>query len=281
MNLFQSTSAITKAIIVAGMLGACQTENAVVSPVTEQAERANFQNAKISADSKLISDGSRKLSYSGPRNLLTKETLESYNYFIDYAYTEQTIQSTKYEMSTKKKVATNTYTLNSNGLCIESSVGNNFSGTTVFKYNENQQLILAYNKFEPNDRQEFKYSAEPEGKARLLSVSFYNKENYKIKELTYSYAGATPDLYPLNPDYLASGTGKYLPIFGKFSPYLVKMVTETKHTYHPHKEFTTGETYEYTLYADGRVKSAKATDVKTGNSHFLPERKYASAMSEN
>lgn len=280
MKILQNLPTLTKAIIIAGMLGACQNEkDAVLSPNVEKASSNSFDNAKTAADSKLISEGSRKLSYSGPRSLLAKETLETHNYYIDYIYSAQSIQSNKYEMSTNKKVNTNTYTLDANGLCKESSVGNNFSGTTLFKYNENQQLIIASNKFEPNERQEFKYSAEPAGKATLLSVSFYDEQNYKTKELTYSYAGTIPDLYPLNPDFLASGTGKYLPIFGKFSPYLIKMVTETQHTYHPHKEITSGEIYDYTFYADGRVKTIKATNLKTGNSHFLPERKYASAMS--
>ncbi|MCF2491205.1 hypothetical protein [Dyadobacter sp. CY347] len=282
MKLLQNVPTVAKAIIIAGMLGACQNEkDAIVSPGAEQAQNADDKNAKILADSKLISEGSRKLSYSGPRSLLAKEMLESHNYYIDYIYSAQSIQSNKYEISTNKKVTTITYTLDANGLCKESSVGNNFSGTTLFKYNENQQLVMAFNKFEPNERQEFKYSAEPAGQARLLSVSFYDKQNYKTKELTYSYAGTIPDLYPLNPDFLASGTGKYLPIFGKFSPYLIKMVTETQHTYHPHKEITSGEIYDYTFHPEGRVKTIKVTNLKTGNFHFLPERKYASAMSAN
>ncbi|SKB61215.1 hypothetical protein [Dyadobacter psychrophilus] len=281
MKLFNKALTITKVFITAGLIASCQSEkDAVVSPVVEQAEKVD-ENAKISADSKLISDFSRKLSYSGPRNLLAKETLESYNYYIDYVYTAQGIKATKYEISSQKAVSTSTYILNASGLCIESSVGNSFSGTTQYKYNDNQQLILAFNKFEPNERQEFKYSSEPNGQARLLSVSFYDKQNYKTRELIYSYVGNMPDLYPLNPDFLASGTGKYLPIFGKFSPYLIKMVSETEHTYHPHKEYTSAELYNYKFYADGRVKSIEASDVKTGNTYMISNRTYASAMVAN
>ncbi|MCF2503442.1 hypothetical protein L0663_08655 [Dyadobacter sp. CY107] len=182
MKLFRNAPTITKALVIVGLLGACQNEkDAVLSPIAEQATAASNQNAKIAANSKLISDGSRKLLYSGPRNLVTKETLESYNYYIEYAYSDQYIKSTRYEFSTNKKIADNTYTLNANGLCIESSVGNNFNGTTKYEYNENQQLIKAFNKFEPNERQEFEYSLEPNGQARLLSVAFYNKAGDKLR----------------------------------------------------------------------------------------------------
>jgi hypothetical protein len=282
MKLIQNAPNIAKALILTGMLGACQNEKvAVVNPLAEQNQRHDFQNFKISAESKLIKDASRVLAYSGPRNLLTKETLESYNYYIEYAYNGQSISGTRYQISTKNQVEKNVYTLNANGLCIESIVGNNFKVTTVYEYNENQQLIKAYNKSEPNERLEFDYSDETNGQAMLLSVTFYDKANLKIKELSYSYAGLTPDIYPVNPEYLAAGTTKYLPIFGRFSPYLVKMVTEKEFTYHPFKEYASARLYAYTQYADGKVKSIKATDVKSGNTYSSTERQYSSAMASN
>lgn len=48
MKLLRSVHTITKAIIVAGLLGACQNEkDAVVSPIAEQVNQSNNQKANF------------------------------------------------------------------------------------------------------------------------------------------------------------------------------------------------------------------------------------------
>ncbi|MCF2491726.1 hypothetical protein [Dyadobacter chenhuakuii] len=281
MKILQNLPTLTKAIIIAGMLGACQNEkDAVVTPAAEDAQNAGYKNAKISADSKLIKDGKVKLEYSGPRNLLTKETHEEGNYFIEYIYSSQAIKATCYDLTTKMQIKTATFILNSSGLCAETifGVGYNSVGTLIHEYNDHGQLIKSYNKMAPSERQEFKYINSSDGKTKwLTAVEFYDKNNYKTSEIIYTYMGAKHDFYPINHASTAYGTGKYLSIFGTPITHLPTAMTEKQHKYKPYKCVTTPNELSYDFYVNGRVKLI----TKNGDTYSAQERIYSTTMASN
>lgn len=230
MKLLHNAPAITKALILAGFMSACQNEkDAIVSPATSH-EQASDANAKT-VTKLLIKDGGTKLTYSGVRNLLTKE-LNDADWLRQYTYADNKIS---YSLAKNNSIINNyaTYLLNAKGQCVQSSITQYSAQTTIYVYNEMNQLSLAYNKTYPKQRQVFAYEPDLDGQGvSLRSVTFFDKDDVKLKEIEFEYMDgsngvwSTIDLYPVNPEPLAEATSKYLPIFGKFSRYLVKQKIE-------------------------------------------------------
>ncbi|MCF2503441.1 hypothetical protein L0663_08650 [Dyadobacter sp. CY107] len=282
MKLLHNAPAITKALILAGFVSACQNEkDAIVSPATSH-EQASDANAKTVVTKLLVKDGDANLSYSGVRNVFTKEVVNS-KYSKEYAYSGNKIIGTYTNLANYNKINSyDTYTLNAKGLCVESAIMPTLEFTTVYVYNEMNQLLLAYNKNKPNQRQEYQYEMDPDGQgSSLYSVTFYDKNDVLLKELHFKYVDGTDggyssfDWFPVNPEHLAQATNKYLPIFGKFSRFLLKQTIEK--TYYIPNGVPAEKVYNYTyaLNNDGSsaIKSITTKD-SWGKTISLIERKY-------
>jgi hypothetical protein len=285
MKLLHTAPAITKAIVLAAMMSACQNEkDAIVSPAGSL-EQVTDANAKT-ITKLLVKDGDASLSYSGARNLFKKEFLDK-KYSREYLYGDNKIIGTYTNLANYNKIQSyDVYTLNSKGLCEESAIQPTLQNTTVYVYNEMNQLTLAYNKTHNKQRQEYQYEIDPDGQGTsLYSVTFYDKNDVVLKEIFFKYMDGSnggysvQDWYPVNPDHLAQSANKYLPIFGKFSRYLLKQKIE-KTYYVPNgvpgeKEFN----YSYTFSADGS-SAIKSITTKDGWGKVLSnvERTYLTPM---
>ncbi|MCE7069408.1 hypothetical protein LZG74_03795 [Dyadobacter sp. CY327] len=153
MKLLQNLSAITKAIVVAGMLGACQNEKeANVSPVTKQANELNNEKANFALFYKrLLVDGATNLSYSGLNKLISYESVTGSGVHTDYDYNNisiiyaRTRKSSNYEL-----IETSAYKLNSDGKCAESHhVKNGSTEIYTYKYNPEGRLEKVYKESNP------------------------------------------------------------------------------------------------------------------------------------
>ena len=282
MKLLHNAPAVTKAMIIAAMMSACQNEkDAVVSPVSAH-EQAADANAKTVVSRLLINDGGVSLGYSGVRNAFSKETV-SQKYSREYQYFNNKIIGSYTNLKQYNKIdAYDTYTLNAKGLCVESAIKPTLEFTTIYVYNEMNQLILAYNKAKPNQRQEYQYEVDPDGQgASLYSVSSYDKNGVLLKETFFKYIDGTDggyasiDWYPVNPDVLAQSTNKYLPIFGKFSRYLVKQTIDK--IYYVPNGVPAEKVYNhsYTQYSEFAGVKTITTKDQWGKTLSTVERKYS------
>lgn len=233
MKLLQNVPAITKAIIVAGMLGACQNEkDAIVSPVVEQSNEAN-QKANVAYFYKrLVSDGSTTLKYSGPYKQISYESYLGTNEHINYDYANaNVIYARKYNSTNGTIIETSAYKLNSEGKCIESHhVKNGTTQVYIYKYTPEGRLERFYRESNPNDRQEFSYINNGSGNFNLNTIKYYDSKGQLFKQAQYFYYKNEEDASKLNPASIAIGRGKYLPIFGNFNFDAVKQINETNYT---------------------------------------------------
>ena len=282
MKLLHNVPAVTKAIILAAMMSACQNEKDGVVAPANSLEQPTDANAKT-ITKLLIKDGGTKLTYSGIRNLLTKE-LNDAEWLREYSYVDNKIVCALSKGSAKINNYA-TYTLNAKGLCEQSAITQYSSQTVIYKYNEMNRLSLAYNKATPNLRQEYKYELDADGQGESLrSITFYDKYDVKLKVIEFKYmdgtngSWSTNDLYPVNPDHLAEATSKYLPMFGKFSRYLVKQKLEKVYYVPNGVPAETEFNYSYNSDAGAAgVKTIKTTDY-FGKLLSTVERQYLMPM---
>lgn len=268
MKLLRNVGTTTRAILLAGLLGACQTENE--NTLTPQAPATESdRNARTStATGALTKDGNIDLTYNSQnQTLLSKEF--SPNFYYDFTYAPQLITATRLQYGTPSTEYK--YTLDGSGRCIQSVTDK----TYIYEYNASGQLTKFYNKYQPNERREFTYTTDADGWKKSLSiVKFYDEQGAKTKQLAFSY-GATGilDKHPLNPDVLPAGVSKYLPIFGNFNTYLVKTLIEDK--YLPNGQKASSSTYLYSYTLD-YVGKAKKITVKKIDGTFVSstDRKY-------
>lgn len=276
MKRFKNALTITKVIIAAGLLGACQNEkDAAVSPIAENAEQPNNQKANFALYFKrLIGDGKVTMEYSGPQKLISKEYNTSKNEYTLYSYLDANqITGVKYNSLNQTTIETSVYVTNSVGKCTESHhavKGVPVNEVYVYKYNSDGLLEKTYNKNNSNERQDFTYTPKTNGKFNLHTIRYYNGNNVKYKELTYIYYNDKEEAAKVNPACLAKGRGKYLPIFGSFSVNLIKQIVETTFTYQPTNSLTVPHEFSYTW--NGQTEIVKE---KVGATVLLTERKYA------
>lgn len=266
MKLFRNVTPATKAILLAGLLGACQTENE--NALTPQAPATvSDQNARTAvAAGTLIKDGNIDLTYNS-QSLLSKEFCP--NFYYQFTYAPQLITATRFQYGTPSTEYK--YTLDISGRCVQSVTDK----TYIYEYNVSGQLTKCYNKYKPNERREFTYIADADGWKKSLSiVKFYDEWGAKTKQLAFSY-GATgiPDKCPLNPDVLPAGVSKYLPIFGNFNTNLVKTLIEDKYLPSGQKASSCTYLYSYTLDYAGKAKNITVKKID-GTPVSSTERKY-------
>ncbi|WP_026630517.1 hypothetical protein [Dyadobacter alkalitolerans] len=256
MKLLQNVPTITKAIIVVGMLGACQNEkDAIVSPVAEQAEQTNNLKTNVSYYfRRLVGDDKIALTYGGPQKMLQTQVDQQSSEFTIYSlnYSKDKLLASHFTGANenKTKIGVSEFILNSEGKCIESHhTVSSSPNETVYKYEYNTDGLLekAYNKNSPSERQEFTYSLKTTGKFNLSKIKFYNANNVETKQLAYSYYSVEEDIAKINPECLANGRGKYIPIFGYFKVNQIKQIVETTFVGNPVKEYKAVRSIKYTL----------------------------------
>jgi hypothetical protein len=269
MKLLHTAPAITKAIVLAAMMSACQNEkDAIVSPAGSL-EQVTDANAKT-AVKYLIKDGGTKLTYSGVRNLLVKE-LDASGILKEYTY-----NGNKITCDLKKNgvmIIKNfiTYTLNSKGQCVESvhtATDKVIAGTYIYVYNEFNQLTLVYHKTLPKLRQVFEYEQDADNSLQgksLSKVTFYDQYDKKEKEIIFQHANGYTnennqkdfgmETNPLNPVGLAEANSKYLQIFGTFSRYALRQTV--------HKAFVGEIIYPYPVFNYSMTAKALGGEITT------------------
>ena len=259
MKLLHNAPAITKAIVLAAIMSACQNEkDAIVSPATS-VEQETDANAKT-AVKYLIKDGGTKLTYFGIRNQLVKE-LDGAGWLKEYTYSGNKIicDLKKNGVTINKNFIT--YTLNAKGQCIESvhtATDKVIGGSYIHVYNELNQLTLVYHKSLPKLRQVFEYEQDADNSLQgksLSKITFYDQYDKKEKEIIFKHANGkfvtqnnsngnvyetTLEDNPLNPVGFAEANSKYLPIFGKFSRFVLRQTV--------HKAFVGNIIYPYPVF---------------------------------
>ncbi|MCE7067971.1 hypothetical protein [Dyadobacter sp. CY326] len=274
MKLLHNAPAITKAIVLAAMMSACQNEkDAIVSP-DHSLEQVTDSNAKT-AVKYLIKDGGTKLTYSGVRNQLVKE-LDGFGYLKEYTYSgNQIICDLKKNGVTINKNFI-TYTLNAKGQCVQSvhtATDKVIAGTYIYVYNELNQLTLVYHKTLPKLRQVLEYEQDGDNSLQgksLSKITFYDQYDEKEKEIIFKHANgkfvvqsnANGNVYetalesnPLNPVGIAEANSKYLPIFGKFSRYVLRQTI--------HKNFTGQIIYPYPVFNYSLTAKTLGEEIST------------------
>lgn len=233
MKLLQNVPAVAKALLVAGMLASCQNDKDVVlSPITEQARDADYQNAKLSPSfkvNKLLSDNNTVLQYTGPYRKVFRQIDEDKKEYTEFNYMyDNQISSIKYNYITKAVLENSVYVLNQEGKCTASHHKKNGASVNevyIYEYNADGRVKKTYKESNPKEYQEFVYGSV-NGKINLQSIKYYNGST-KYKEQTFVYYYMQEDKAKINPTCIAFGRGKYLPIFGDFSEHLVKDIKET------------------------------------------------------
>ncbi|SKB61202.1 hypothetical protein [Dyadobacter psychrophilus] len=289
MKLLQSAHAITKAMILAGLMSACQNEkDAIVAP-TSSLEQATDANAKI-AVKYLIKDGGTKLTYSGIRNFLVKE-LDGAGYLKEYTYdgNKITCDLKKNGITINKNFIT--YTLNAKGQCVQSvhtATDKVIAGTYVYVYNEFNQLSLVYHKTLPKLRQVFEYEQDADNSLQgksLSKITFYDQYDVKEKEIIFKHANGkfvtqyhpNGNIYetanednPLNPTGLAEANSKYLPIFGRFSRFALRQTV--------HKGFTGQVIYPYPIFNYSLTAKTLGEEISTYD--FITKNDFGQVLSK-
>lgn len=289
MKLLHNAPAITKMIVLAAMMSACQNEkDAVISPATS-VEQEKDANAKT-AITYLIKDGGTKLTYSGIRNQLVKE-LDGAGWLKEYTYS-----GNKIICALKKNGVTINknfiiYTLNAKGQCVESvhaATEKVIGGTYIYVYNEVNQLTLVYHKSLPKLRQVFEYEQDADNSLQgksLSKITFYDQYDKKEKEIIFKHANgkfvvqsnSSGNVYetsleanPLNPVGLAEANSAYLPIFGKFSRYVLKQTV--------HKGFVGQIIYPYPVF--NYYLSAKSLGGEITTYDFITKDDFGKILSK-
>lgn len=272
MKLLRNVGTTTKAILLAGLLGACQTENdSTLAP--QASANVSDKNAKTAAAPLLIKDGNMVLEYTTQgRVQLWKEINPGTNKYRAYAYTATTVTGYESYIGGNSTSFPSYYYLDVNGRCEESSA----SGKTCkYEYDAQGRLTKCYMKNLPNERIEFGYNAS----GNLSTINYFDKYDNNTRELSFSYGNPTiEDKTPLNPEALwqFSGVSKYLPLFGTFSTKLVKVVGDKKL---PWNGAAFGAwTYDYSFTPDGYVKTVIATKADASSSST--ERKYSAPLAQ-
>jgi len=226
MKLLRNVGTTTKAILLAGLLGACQTENdSTLAP--QASANVSDKNAKTVNIPRLIKDGENELQYVADglgRQVLSKVIDHGANKYYKYTYSVQSVVEDQFQLGTDKPLGQVIYKLNANGKCNEMIIGGK---TFILEYNADGQLAKRYNKNSANERIEFEYLQDSNANSKSLDkMTFFTAGNAKIREVSfhYHYSGEPVklDLMPLNPKYLDCTT-RYLPIFGKFNTFLLRI----------------------------------------------------------
>nr|WP_295927100.1 hypothetical protein [uncultured Dyadobacter sp.] len=254
MKLVRNITIATKGILLAGLLGACQTENDN-APAPQTPPTVSDRNAKTTQQvGQLIKDGAIILAYNDQvPSALWKEIYDNGAYH-EFTYGTQLITGKRYINGFPNPTKVFTYTLDSYGRCIETVADK----THLYEYDANGQLKKYYNKSQPNERTEFTYKADATGTASSLSaVTFYDASGAKTRELGFNYSitEPVPDKSPLNPNVFAAGISKYLPVFGKFSTNLVQCSSDKKFQWNGQQVSSTNYYYSYTFDYAGKVKN--------------------------
>lgn len=278
MKLFQNTAILANGLLLAAMLGACQHENDhTLTPLTS--ENVSDRNAKTSNIERLIKDGDKDLQYVTDgfgRQVLTKVIDHGANAYYKYTYSAQSIVEDKFQLGNDKPVGQNKYKLNAIGKCSEMILGGN---VYILEYSVDGQLTRRYNKNSVNERIEFEYLPDSNYNSKSLNkMTFFNAGNVKIREVLFNYnyldEPVQSDLTQLNPEYFA-GTSRYLPVFGKFNTYLLRISHDN---WTGSNVFDLDLVYHYALNPAGLPTSIDKSILGDNDMPVTTQRKYFSQL---
>jgi hypothetical protein len=226
MKQFHTIGSLSKGLLLAGLLMACNNEQ-MVTPNETANITADNKNAKVAAFTpRLLKDGSKELEYYGIYNVnrdkLWKVKDVPAGEYTEFSYNGQTITAQRRKISTNNLVYQVTYQLDANGRCTE-SFSTETNKTSKYEYGQLGRLIKLYEKNNPNERIELGYASGVVN--QLKTMSFFDKLNTKTREVTFNYnqqgsANPMENKYPTNPVALDK-TAEYLNIFGLFHANLV------------------------------------------------------------
>ncbi|SDH14852.1 YD repeat-containing protein [Dyadobacter soli] len=232
MKKLQLAGNLLKALMLAGVMTACQNQDAVAplestTPLMEQA-------AKTNAELKLVKDGTTNLQYIKQGRLTGKLSKVSETaFYTQYSYDDSTgdlwITSKRYNKSSNVLVQEIKYKI-VNGRCV-TSINQTTNWTSEYKYNEMGRLDeVNLSSGALTQKHTFTYDnvANSIGKERLKEIIKSSPIGpYQQINFFYTLEGSAEKLdnYPLNSEHL--GFDKYLPYFGKFSDVLIQQVQIT------------------------------------------------------
>lgn len=261
----------TKGILLAGLLGACQTENDNAL-IPQTPATVSDRNAKTASTLLLIKDGFQVLEYTTQgRTRLWKEINPGANKYRAYTYTASEVTGYQSFIGSSSKAFPSHYYLDANGRCEESSA---FGINCKYEYTAQDQLKKCYLKGSPNERIEFTYNAS----GNLSLINYFDLNNKNTRAISFSYGGSpSDDKTPLNPEALCdfAGVSKYLPLFGTFS---TKLITSLGDKTIPWNGSPYVSTYGYDFESGGYVKTM--TINKPDGSIFSTERKYNAPLAD-
>ena len=192
----------------------------------------------------------------------------------EYTYGTGVINVTGYKGT--ETISQETYWLNANtGRCYESKVLSYnqsaplYNVEQVYTYTDKGQLKTVTDK-NYAIHSEFIYSVDGD-LIKETNYTNYADPSVVSGESTYAYDQPTgdpilPDFYPLNPAKVFL-PDDYLPIFGKLSKHLIKLITYKKL---PTQKVLVKRYYSYKLNADGYVNERQEFDLLT---NYLVETK--------
>jgi hypothetical protein len=232
MKLHKTTSIVIQGMLMLGMLGACQNEDAL-APQNGSAPREEQNARTAAAELKLVKDGLNNIQYikSGRYTGRVSKVSGPY-YYTTYSYVDGATTDTYTIVSKRYQKASNIlekeihYLIN-NGRCTQSTdITNNYVLNYQYsgEFGRLDQISYVGNSTKVN----FTYasgSGSAIGSDRLQKIT-YSNSNGAYKEVVFTYTiGMSPTKeakYPLNHEH--TDLDKYLPIFGKFSDVLVQQV---------------------------------------------------------
>ncbi|WP_353722023.1 hypothetical protein [Dyadobacter sp. 676] len=249
---------LLKGLFVAGILTACQNENALVPQTQDNAIVET--GSKTNAELKLIKDGYSQIQYIKSGRFLGKiSKISGPTHYTQYSYDDSTgdlwITSKEYYKSTNQLSKEISYQIK-NGKCIK-SINKTNNNTREYKFNELGYLYEIISTGPGySQKKSFNYMQVSNGlgNVRLDNITSSNSAGeFERINFFYEYNGspAKADKYFLNPEH--TSIDPYLPYFGKFSDVLVQRVQITPLPYN-------GQTkpfyqFFYGINADGYASS--------------------------
>lgn len=220
-----------KNLLLAGLLAACQNDEAIV-PTEITGITAKDQNAREGSLLRLVKRGYGTIHYIKSGKFFGK--ISKFNngiYRTEYTYDDSNpsgllkITSKRYNTTTNALVEEIIYKV-LNGICVESE---NSTLTEHDEYFYNAQGLLDeikhYTGISGSESRKFAYKYSAATSAYRLDKIETSNSGGTIGEVSIIYSSKS-DKYPSNPEY--TRLDRYLPIFGKFSDALPEQYIESK-----------------------------------------------------
>lgn len=272
---------LLKVLLLGTLLTGCQNDD-VLSPQETVGVTVNDQNAKVTAELKLVKDGTTILQYVKQGRFTGKLSKVSETaYYTQYSYDDSTgdlwITSKRYNKNTNALVEEIKYKIVNDRCMTSINVSTNW--TSQFVYNEVGRLNeINMSSGALTQKRVFTYDYNSAtGVERLNQVVFSTPTGaYKQITFTYTYGlvAEKKDKYPLNSEHL--GLDKYLPYFTKFSDVLIQQVQIKPLPYT--NQAKPYYRYFYSINADGYVTGINKEFFPLGYGYEAGKQEFYSGL---